>query len=123
MVIMSEIQEVTRDTFDREVLAATLPVVVEFYAAHCGECSALEPTLQRLAAKYDGRIKFVRVDVDAEPVLAARHMINAVPTLMLFKNATDVDDDIDFVTPGNLEGELEHACENSSPPTAGCGRR
>jgi thioredoxin 1 len=112
---MSKRIEAFCETFDREVLASELPVVVEFYAPHCEECEAIEPLLRRLAIRFTGRVRFVRVNVDAEPVLAARNLIDAVPTLMLFMRGSDVDDNIDFRTPGALEAELERAASEHPP--------
>ena len=115
---MNAIIEMNRTNYDPAVLEAEIPVLVEFYAPDCEQCEAIEPLLARLSQKFAGRIKFLRVNVDAEPLLAARHLINAVPMLMLFKSGADVDDDADFITPGALDAELERVARNTGKAPA-----
>jgi thioredoxin 1 len=80
--IMSNLTSVTKDVFDKEVLASDKPVVVDFWATWCGPCRMLGPVLDDLAEDYEGRVKFVKVDVDAEPDLAERYHLQSVPTLL-----------------------------------------
>jgi len=71
--------------FEAEVLQSDVPVLVDFYATWCGPCKGLAPTLVRLAEAYQGRIRFVKVDVDKDAALASRFGVSAVPTLLLFR--------------------------------------
>ena len=75
----------TVEEFDREVLQAAQPVLVDFFATWCGPCKRLAPTLGRLAADYEGRAGFVRVDVDKSPDLTQQYDIKGYPTVLLFK--------------------------------------
>lgn len=77
---------VTAETFEKEVLEAELPVVVDFWATWCGPCKMFAPVLEDFAKSYEGRVKVVKVDVDAEAALAMEYQIMSVPTVMVFQN-------------------------------------
>ena len=72
-------------TFQREVLDATVPVVVDFWAAWCGPCRTVAPEIEALADQYGAAIKVVKVDVDANQGVAARYGIRGLPTIGLFE--------------------------------------
>jgi thioredoxin 1 len=76
--------EVTDETFDAEVLASPVPVVVDFWAPWCKPCEATESHLGALAEEWGEQARFVRVDVDAEPGLSARYGVLSLPTVILF---------------------------------------
>lgn len=70
--------------FDRQVLKADKPVVVDFFAVLCGRCKRLEPVLEKLAGEYQDRAVFVRVDGDKSPDLMRAYGISAYPTVVVF---------------------------------------
>jgi thioredoxin 1 len=76
--------EVTGATFTHEVLASPVPVIVDFWAPWCRPCDVIEPHLRSLAEEWDGRVRLVRVDVDAEPGLSSRYGVLSLPTVVLF---------------------------------------
>jgi thioredoxin 1 len=86
----SGIPMVDESTFSAEVLAAELPVLVEFGAAWCPPCRALEPILRGLAADGRGRWKVAAVDMDASPSLAAKYSVRGAPTVILFHCGAEV---------------------------------
>ncbi len=78
------ITNATDDTFVELVIESPRPVVVDFWAAWCGPCKMVAPEIERLAAKYDGAVDVVKVDVDANPEISAALGIQSIPTIAFF---------------------------------------
>ncbi len=82
---MAEIKAATDATFEELVLKNDKPVVVDFWATWCGPCKMVAPEMEKLAAKYDGLVDVVKVDVDANPGLSQTFGIMSIPTIAYFK--------------------------------------
>ena len=77
-------EAVTDATLQDEVLDADGPVVVDFWAPWCGPCKAVEPIFEQLAAQHEGRVRFVKVNIDENIATAARYGVLSIPTAILF---------------------------------------
>ena len=106
---------VTNATFKQEVLDATVPVVVDFWAPWCSPCRYLGPMLDRAAADFDGRIKVVKVNVDEEPELASQHKVSGIPTLVYYNGGQSVGQQVGVPSPAALTGVMQQL---SDQPTA-----
>lgn len=82
----SHIQAVSDDSFESEVIGSNVPVIVDFWAQWCGPCKALAPVLEDVSQKYDGKVKFVKLDVDSNPSTPPKFGVRGIPTLILFKD-------------------------------------
>ena len=82
---MSEVI-LTDANFEEEVLNASGPVLVDFWATWCGPCRMLAPVVEKLANEYAGKVKVCKLDVDQGMNTAGKYQISSVPTLIAFKN-------------------------------------
>lgn len=87
---MSMLTEVSTASFAAEVLQSSVPVIVDFWAPWCGPCRALTPMLEAAERELQGRAKVVKVNIDEQPGLAVQMGVQAVPTLIFFKNGKPV---------------------------------
>ena len=80
--------------FEKEVLRSSEPVVVDFFAEWCGPCKAMAPALEQVATELKGKVKVVKLDVDQNPDITQKYRIQAMPTLMVFKDGNVVNQKI-----------------------------
>ena len=91
MALSAKIIEITDQNFEQTVLKSTTPVLVDFWATWCGPCKAIAPTVDQMAVDYAGKLKVVKVDVDANMEVSNRYGILSIPALLLFKNGQVVE--------------------------------
>ena len=84
------VENVTQDSFQKEVLEAGVPIIVDFYADWCAPCRAIAPFLSDLAEQYEGRVEVKKVNVDEDPELTAKLGVSGIPNLIFFKNGQEV---------------------------------
>ena len=84
--------------FDKEVLKSTEPVLVDFFAEWCGPCKAMAPALEQVAAEMKGKVKVAKLDVDQNPAVTQKYAIQAMPTMMIFKDGKKVAERVGALT-------------------------
>ena len=87
---MADVIEVTDQTFEKEVLQADKPAIIDFWAEWCGPCRPIAPIIKELAAEYGDRVKITKMDVDASPGTPGRYGVRAIPTVLAFKGGAVV---------------------------------
>lgn len=88
---MSKTAPVTDESFERDVLASDVPVLVDFWAPWCGPCRMVAPVVDEIAEQYEGKIKVFKLNTDENSGVAGKYGIRSIPTLMIFKDAKKVD--------------------------------
>jgi thioredoxin 1 len=83
---MADVMEVTDQSFEKEVLQAETPTIIDFWAEWCAPCRAIAPIVKELAATYGDRVKIVKMDIDANPATPGRYGVRAIPTVLAFQN-------------------------------------
>jgi thioredoxin 1 len=78
--------ELTTETFDEEVGASDVPLIVDFWAEWCGPCRMVAPVLEQIASENAGKVRLAKLNVDDAPAVAQRFGIMSIPTLMVFKD-------------------------------------
>jgi len=101
------ISAVTDNTFENEVTASTLPVLVDFWAQWCGPCKAIAPILEELSQKYAGKVKILKLDVDSNTATPQKFGVRGIPTLILFKEGQVLATQIGLVTKAELASFLD----------------
>ena len=99
--------EVTDDSFASEVLNSELPVLVDFWAEWCGPCKMVSPIVEELSNEYNGIVKVAKLDVDSNPQTATNYGIRGIPTLLMFKDGSAVDQIVGAVPKTQIAERLD----------------
>ena len=78
--------DVTDQTFDAEVMKANIPVLIDMWAPWCGPCRMVEPILKKLSDKYQGKVKFCRMNVDENQKTPSQYRVMSIPNMLFIKN-------------------------------------
>ena len=99
----------TDANFKKEVLESDLPTLVDFWASWCGPCKMIAPHIDELAKEYAGKMKFGKVDVDANSKVATNYGIMSIPTIIFFKNGKVLNQIVGAVSKLDLKRKIEES--------------
>jgi len=97
----------TKASFNEQVLDSNIPVLVDFWAAWCGPCKMIAPVIDKIADAYLGRLKVCKVNVDDEGILSSDYMVMSIPTLIFFKDGEIVNKLVGVKTQKELTDYIE----------------
>lgn len=104
---MAKPEAVTDDTFDKMVIKSKTPVLVDFWAPWCGPCRRVGPIVEELATEYDGKMGFVKLNVDENAATAVKYSIRSIPTLLVFKAGKPVQQMVGFRPKDEIKRQLD----------------
>jgi len=104
-----KVLQLSDDSFEKDVLQSDLPVLVDFWASWCAPCKAIAPVVDALADQFDGKIKIAKLNVDDNPATPGQYGVRGIPTLILFKDGSVVDQVVGAVPKNQLEGLINKA--------------
>jgi thioredoxin 1 len=106
---MADVKEISDQDFEAEVLQATGPVLVDFWAPWCGPCRMIAPLVEELAKENGASLKVTKVNIDDSPQIASTYGVSAIPTLMVFKNGEVADRFVGVQPKKRLQDAIEQA--------------
>ena len=104
---MAKPRDVSDSDFEQEVLKATKPVLVDFWAPWCGPCRMVAPVVEELSEEYDGKMEFVKLNTDDNPITAGKYGIRSIPTLLVFKGGEPVGKIVGFKPKSDMKKSLD----------------
>jgi len=100
-------------TWEIDVMNSEVPVFVDFWAEWCGPCRMVSPVVEELSNDYDGKVKFVKVNVDEANELASKYNIFSIPTLAIFKNGKLVNQQVGAASKDSYKNMIEKTLASS----------
>jgi thioredoxin 1 len=101
--------EIQEAKFDETVIKSAMPVLVDFWAPWCGPCRMVAPVVEELSDEYDGKVSFVKLNVDDNPQVASQYGVMSIPTLILFKDGKPASTVVGFRPKAELKKSLDEA--------------
>jgi len=96
-------------TWEIDVMSSQIPVFVDFWAEWCGPCRMVSPVVEELESEYDGKVKFVKVNVDEANELASKYNVFSIPTLVLFHNGQIVGQQVGAASKESYKNMIDNA--------------
>jgi thioredoxin 1 len=99
--------DVTDQTFDAEVMKANIPVLIDMWAPWCGPCRMVEPILKKLSDKYQGKVKFCRMNVDENQKTPSQYRVMSIPNMLFIKSGKVVDTAVGALPENALQAKVD----------------
>lgn len=96
-------------TWETDVINSPIPVFVDFWAEWCGPCRMVGPIVEELASEYEGKVKFVKVNVDNAGELASKYNVFSIPTLVVIKNGEVASQQVGAASRESYQGMIDRA--------------
>ena len=106
---MAEVREVTDVTWDSDVLKSDLPVLFDFWAPWCGPCRMVAPIVQELSEEYAGKVNFMKMNTDENPMVPSKFGIRSIPSLLIFKGGELKGTVVGFRPKSDLKKRIDEA--------------
>ena len=100
-------KDITKDTFDKEILQSKTPVLVDFWAPWCGPCRIVGPVLEKISSEYSHKLAFSKINVDDSQEIAAKYDVRGIPCIIIFKNGNEVDRIIGAYPEAQLRSKID----------------
>ncbi len=101
------VSDISDADFEQKVLKSSIPVLVDFWATWCVPCKMVAPIVDKLSTRYEGKLKFFKVDVDKNARTAGQYRVMSIPSLILFKNGAAVDTIVGAVPERTLVSHID----------------
>ena len=111
-VIMAISKVSDEKTWEIDVVNSPVPVFVDFWAEWCGPCRMVGPVVEELSGDYDGKIKFVKVNIDEANALASKYNVFSIPTLMIFNKGEIIAQQVGAASKETYKNMIDKAIEN-----------
>jgi thioredoxin 1 len=99
---------VNGENFKKEVVQSKTPVIIDFYASWCGPCQMMSPVFEGLSEKYNGKLKFVKVNTDEDSELASEYGVQGIPCLIVVNKGKEVDRIIGYMNENSLKNNIDN---------------
>jgi len=101
------VQELTEESFQKEVLESDLPVIVDFWASWCGPCKMMAPVFEEISKEYEGKLKFAKISTEDYPNAAGQNMVTGIPCLIIFNKGEEADRIVGFMMKPQLKQKID----------------